>query len=149
MPSQEPRLTPHQLANFWRHVDKKAPNGCWNWTACKNTSGYGIFAIRRYAFRAHRLSYHIHHADPGKLCVCHQCDNRICVNPEHLFLGTRGDNYRDAKAKGMTPITAKLSEKDAQDIRSSFGLLDAKELAKKYGVKSDTIYRVLRHQAWK
>jgi transposase-like protein len=71
-------------------------NGCWEWQGPLQTNGYGQFL----SYRAHRISYSIYKGDPGDLLVCHSCDYRKCVRPDHLFLGTWKDNMDDMRAKG-------------------------------------------------
>lgn len=76
-------------------------SGCWEWQLSKTPQGYGQAMYRRKRWRAHRLSYTAFKGEiPEGLCVCHTCDNRKCVNPEHLWLGTRGDNNKDCSGKG-------------------------------------------------
>lgn len=88
---------------FWAKV-KKA-DGCWLWTGAGSRKGehgrIGIGGRSEGIALAHRLSWELHHGPvPDGFCVCHRCDNPPCVNPAHLFLGTKGDNNRDMYAKG-------------------------------------------------
>lgn len=88
---------------FWEKVDKRGPDECWPWTAAVNNRGYGkIFDSRvRSVVGAHRIAYELATGEqPGPWLVCHRCDNRICVNPLHLWLGTYRDNTQDMFSKG-------------------------------------------------
>lgn len=77
---------------------------CWEWTRSTNNVGYGMFRYRKGLMRtAHRVSYEMHKGPiPDGMIVCHTCDNPKCVNPDHLWLGTRRDNYNDMVAKGRS-----------------------------------------------
>jgi HNH endonuclease len=83
---------------FWAKV-KRGP-GCWEWQGYRDRKGYGRIGGGKDSQLVHRLSWSLHHGDPGELCVLHHCDNPPCVNPDHLFLGTIQDNNADMIAKG-------------------------------------------------
>lgn len=74
---------------------------CWEWTGSTKGQGYGLFAIDGHPHSAHRVSYEEFNGPiPDGMMVCHECDNRLCINPTHLWLGTALDNVRDMIEKG-------------------------------------------------
>jgi hypothetical protein len=120
-------------------------NGCWIWKASRRGK-YGCFSYKSKAIDAHRWSYlrwngHI----PEGMFVCHKCDNPLCVNPEHLFLGTHEENMKDASRKGRLN-QRKLTERQVFNIRMSN--LSNQQLARKYGVWDSTIRRIRKYETW-
>jgi len=87
-------LSAESQERFWAKVRKTKK--CWLWTAATNEKGYGIFGVRKFTDKAPRISWRLTRGPiPEKLFVLHHCDNPLCVNPDHLFLGTNNDNVRD------------------------------------------------------
>lgn len=94
------RYIPAQV-RFWVRVSKS--EGCWNWTGRPDQDGYGRLKVGGKDYGAHVYSYTLHYgAVPAGLCVLHKCDNRRCVRPDHLFLGTQEDNAADRVSKGRS-----------------------------------------------
>jgi len=93
-------------APFWSRVAKREPDECWEWTGARMEVGYGAYRLPKERGgkleTAHREAWRLTHPDQpiGDLLVLHSCDNRPCVNPAHLWLGTHKDNTRDMFAKG-------------------------------------------------
>ena len=83
---------------FWSKVDNSGD--CWEWRGAISKSGYGSFGAMGKTMRAHRMAWILARGEiPAGMCVCHSCDNKKCVRPEHLFLGTQRDNLDDAMKK--------------------------------------------------
>lgn len=106
---------------FWPKVERAA-HGCWPWIGAVRRDGYGSFKDGA----AHRISWLLAHGSvPSNFMVLHHCDNKICVNPEHLFLGTALDNAADMTAKGRgrggRPFGTKLSPESLASFREKKG----------------------------
>ena len=143
---------------FWEKVEKG--NGCWQWTAGTNRHGYGVFTMDGEQLLAHRAAWQLTYGPVPEgegahgTCVCHTCDNRLCVNPAHLFLGSHQDNMDDMVVKGRNvrgteQRSAKLTEDDVEKIRANEQGLSQRDLANLYGVSQPTISGIIRRKKWR
>lgn len=134
-------LTDRVKFRFWENVILTDPGKCWNWRGLFFDSGYGQFKIGDWPYRSHRMSYAINYGpitDPSML-VCHHCDNRACVNPIHLFLGTNADNVHDMIAKGRhgnALVTPEMRREMNFQLSCGHKIT---EIAKRFGVSRFTV----------
>lgn len=155
----------NRIARFWAKVDKTpglGPGGtCWEWKGSVHpVAGYGATTLKCRGIGTHRMSWLLCRGEiPSDLWVLHRCENPPCVNPDHLFLGTGGDNVRDMVAKGRQ-ITrqiagvlnpkAKLTWEMVRTIRARAAAGEiGYRLAKEYGVSTAPIYRIIKGLNWK
>ena len=134
---------------------------CWNWMGYKQPNGYGqinIGVINRMRL-AHRVAYELFIGPiPKGMQVCHKCDNKACVNPNHLFLGTQADNIADKVAKGRQVRgerhgQAKLTWAKVREIRKLYQPYSHEfggtALGRRYGVDPKTILDTINEKCWK
>lgn len=132
-------------------------SGCWIWMKSLNAKGYGTIGYNSKIFIASRASWMAYKGSiPEGMHVCHRCDIRCCVNPDHLFLGTPKENRADAMRKGRhkfpimqgsSQYATKLTDNDVRQIRSSAER--TKNLASKYGVSSGVISNIRLRKTWR
>lgn len=143
-------------SRFMKNVSPEPNSGCWLWTASAGLRGYaqiGLGGAGRGSRVAHRVSYELFKGPITKgMSICHSCDNRLCVNPDHLFEGTTNDNVQDAIAKKRNAFGSRcgrsvLTDDAVRDIRSSS--LGTVALAKKYGVSPAAVSKVKSGKSWR
>jgi len=141
-------------------------NGCWSWTGAKRVDGRGFMHCRSFGKKVQMLVYRVAawlwlsaDFENSSTFVCHRCDNPICFNPEHLFLGSQTDNMQDAKSKGRLAgaalirgeqiWTAKLTQANVLSIRARLASGDrAVDLGLEYGVSASTISNIKARRLW-
>lgn len=133
--------TTNRKARFWSKV-LVTPGDCWVWQGATFVDGYGKFWDGEKQVKAHRWVMGM-----PEQCVLHTCDNPLCVNPEHLFLGTRGDNNTDCfvkgrNARGFRLPQTKLSDEQVREIRRS--PVSGRQLALRLGVSRSHITSIRR-----
>ena len=145
------------MKRFYEKVELIPESTCRWWAASTNGNGYGLFYLDGKMQKAHRVAWILangpipdgegHHGT----CVLHRCDNRLCVNPDHLFLGTMADNMDDMAKKGRSTKgerhpKAKLTEGQVLEIFHAEGL--HREIAKNYGISRQQVGDIKLGKSW-
>ncbi len=162
-------LQPLQSAasRFWAKVRKAPADKCWEWTAARMRGGYGVFTVRagRMVY-AHRAAFMLANKQfiSAETMVCHRCDNRGCVRPDHLFLGTARDNLQDASRKGRLVYSperkATRSGEGNPNARLTWSIARAirlrrargatySQIRREFGIGMGTVSAVLSGLTWK
>ena len=143
-------------ARFWAKVNTSTdPNECWAWGGYITPGGYGRTC---WGESAHRRAYELSvGAIPEGMLVCHHCDNPVCVNPSHLFVGTPADNMADKARKGRGQTRgelnrhARLTVEQVREIRRLYALggISQTALAYQFGIRQSALSALIRHETWK
>jgi len=157
---------------LWQGLDRGAsPDACWRWTGAHNDNGYGKIRCEGRSHSAHRLAWELTHGPiPAGLFVCHHCDVRDCVRPDHLFLGTPADNSADRDRKqrhahgerhyarsrpgllsrGENHGRAKLTVEQVRALRQERAAgVSLHVLAQRFGVDKSVVSRIALRRLWR
>jgi hypothetical protein len=152
---------PIRIARFWSKVDvRDNDEQCWHWRAHVGQNGYGRFKIGSgQTVHAHRVAWEIVNGQRlGEQFACHTCDNKVCVNPFHIYAGDRLTNARDAVERGLLKGrpqkgemngNARLTAKQVEEIRKLIadGVPNT-HIAPKFGVTHSLISRIKTGRSW-
>jgi hypothetical protein len=156
------KFTPQR---FWAKVSIKDEDSCWPWNGCKNNTGYGSTSWHGKACTAHRLAAFLSGLVPtiaapkcrkGGGFVLHSCDNKLCCNPAHMYLGTYAKNNLDAYSRnrrlirhGAAHPNTKLNTTDAETIRGLYQAGSRQvDLADKYAISQSLVSMIIRGKAY-
>lgn len=130
------------IDRFMEKVIPEPNSGCWLWDANTDRDGYGHFKVNGIQHRAHRVSFKVFCEEiPDGMLVCHKCDVRLCVNPNHMFLGTDKDNAQDKiKKNRFGKKSNHISDAMKESIKKE--TIKAMDIAKKYNIGIRTVRRI-------
>lgn len=143
------------MDRFWSKVDVRGPDECWLWIAGQDGRGYGNFYVEGRSVKAHRFAFKLHHDQPVGTAICHTCDNPLCVNPAHLYDGSRRDNVQDAVDRGQHPRgerhgRSKLTAEIVLEMRRRHAAGESyAALAREFGVFDSVARKAILGITWK
>lgn len=159
-----PSFTNCQRKRFWLKVARDDVDSCWLWQGWTKKDRNGTLrgrvsvgsASNRSYFYASRVAYFlVYNEDPGELEVCHSCDNTLCTNPAHLWIGTHAENMADMSAKGrglsrsgpgILAPSHKLTEDQVRQMRHTSGT--QREIAQAFDVSQAAVSLVINGRTW-
>lgn len=149
------------IERFWSKVDKRGPDDCWEWQGAKCPRGYGSFWLEKSSFNTHRVAMFFdnnRYLDKSEV-VCHKCDNKTCVNPQHLYVGTQSRNMLDKisrhkdcldNLRQRLRLRRKLCFSDADKIRCMYlSGHTLTSLSRLFNVKPSTVFYIVNHITYK
>ncbi len=154
---------PNTAEGFWRQAKVNTIDLCWEWSGPLDKDGYGRFSWKgKLNAKAHRVAWALENTD-GRLpssseLICHTCDNRKCVNPQHLYLGSPQSNMTDRDNRGRhTPCpgiqngTHKLEDQNVRRIKQLYGtgLYSQEQLGERFGVSQSVVSKIVNNRAWR
>ena len=139
-----------KIMNILNNYEIDPQTSCWNWMGGMFSDGYGCMYYQGKTWRVHRLSWQLLHGDiPEGKYVCHHCDNKKCINPGHLFLGSAKDNTLDMIHKGRHVPYRKLTLEQAIEIKNMLGTESHYKIAKLFNVSRSAIQHIAAGRSWK
>ena len=145
-----------KLLSYSAYEDGPLETQCLIWLRSTLYKGYGQIGFNKKRLLTHRASYEAFSGViPENTCVLHRCDNPRCINPEHLFLGSKGDNIKDMISKGRRSFigsanaAAVLNEDLVKELRSLSPNMSIASVARKYGLNYNTVYNAIKGNRWR